>query len=288
MGIYVVTGSASGIGRAAAEQLRSEGHQVIGVDLADAEVVADLSRRNDRERAIADVLALVGDSLDGAVMAAGVGPGGPTSRARLIADVNFFGVVEPLEAWRPALAAGRGGKVVVVASNSATTTPLVPRRAVRSLLGRDEKRAFRSVRIFGPGATSIMYAASKIAVSRWLRRTAVRKDWADAGVRLNGLAPGAVLTPLLRAQLDDSTQGAAVRGFPIPIREFGSPDTIARWVTFMLGDAAESMCGSIVTVDGGTDAYFRANDWPAPVPARRLPGYLRAFRIGPKVRTRAR
>ena len=284
MGIYVVTGSASGIGHAVAERLRADGHKVIGVDLADAEVIADLSGPEGRQHAISAVLGAAGGTLDGAVMAAGVGPGGPVARARLVAEVNFFGVIDLLEAWRPALAAGRGARVVVISSNSATTTPLVPGRTVRALLKRDAGRAFRSLRLLGPGATSIMYAASKLAVGRWIRRTAVRADWADEGVRLNGLAPGAVLTPLLQSQLEDPKQRAAVRAFPIPVREFGSPDKIADWATFMLGDAANSLCGSILTVDGGTDAFFRADDWPAKVPLRQLGGYLRAFRAGPKVR----
>lgn len=284
MGTYVVTGSASGIGRASAERLRGDGHEVIGVDLSGADVDADLAMPEGRKQASSAVLRLSDGQLDGAVMAAGVGPGGAVTRARLIADVNFFGVVDLLEAWRPALAAGEGAKVVVIASNSATTTPLVPGRTVRALVARDGHKAFRSLRLFGPGATSLMYAASKLAVCRWVRRTAVRGDWADAGIRLNALAPGAVLTPLLQGQLDDPKQGPAVRGFPIPVRKFGSPETLAAWVAFMLGDAADSLCGSVVTVDGGTDALFRADDWPRPVPARGLVYYLRTYRGGPKVR----
>lgn len=284
VGIFVVTGSASGIGRAVAERLRADGHEVIGVDLSDAEIIANLATPDGRTLAIEAVLDASAGSLDGAVMAAGVGPGGAPSRARLIADVNFFGVVELLDGWRPALAAGGGAKAVVIASNSATTTPLVPGRTVRALLARDAGKAVRSLRFYGPGTTTMMYAASKLAVSRWVRRTAVRDDWANEGIRLNGLAPGAVLTPLLQSQLDDPKQGPAVRSFPIPTRRFGSPESLATWVAFMLGDAAESLCGSILTIDGGTDALFRGNDWPAQVSPVRLIPYLRTFRSGPKVR----
>jgi hypothetical protein len=46
----------------------------------------------------------------------------------------------------------------------------------------------------------------------------------------------------------------------------------------MLSDAADFLCGSIIFVDGGTDAHFRTADWPKPVPARRLVSYLRRFR----------
>ena len=49
MGLYVVTGSASGIGDAVAKQIRAEGHQVIGVDIRDADIVADLLRIADEE-----------------------------------------------------------------------------------------------------------------------------------------------------------------------------------------------------------------------------------------------
>ncbi len=49
-------------------------------------------------------------------------------------------------------------------------------------------------------------------------------------------------------------------------------------VLFMLSDAADFLCGSVVFVDGGSDAYFRADDWPRPVPAYRLLSYLKRFR----------
>jgi len=53
---------------------------------------------------------------------------------------------------------------------------------------------------------------------------------------------------------------------------------MADWMCFMLSDSADFLCGSIVFVDGGSDAYFRADDWPKAVPAHRLLGYLRRFR----------
>ncbi|OJZ69152.1 NAD-dependent epimerase, partial [Mycobacterium paraffinicum] len=195
-----------------------------------------------------------------------------------IGEVNFFGVVEPLVAWQPALAAAESAKVVVVASNSATTVPLVPRRAVKAFLAHDADKALRSVRPFGPAAPTMMYAASKIALSRWVRRHAVAPEWAGAGVRLNALAPGAVMTPLLQEQLATPRQAKAVRSFPVPLGGFGEARHMAEWMCFMLSESAEFLCGSVVFVDGGSDAYFRAGDWPKAPPARGLPGYLRRFR----------
>lgn len=277
MGTYAITGSASGMGRETAQRLRDGGHTVIGVDIKDADVIADLSTPAGRADAAARVLSQAGDRLDGAVLAAGLGPSQARDRVRQIAAVNYFGVVELLQAWRPALAAAGNAKVVVVASNSATTMPTVPRRTVNALLAHDADKALRSVRLFGPAAPTMMYGASKLAVSRWVRRHAVLAEWAGSGVRLNALSPGAIMTPLLQEQLSTPRQARAVRSFPVPVGGFGDPGQLAEWMCFMLSDAADFLCGSVVFVDGGTDAYFRADDWPKVLPARRLPGYLRRF-----------
>jgi len=178
------------MGYQAAEQLRAQGHTVIGVDLKDADVIADLSTANGRRTAATRVLELAEGKLHGAVLAAGIGPGAGADRARLIAQINYLGTVELLTAWRPALAAAGDAKVVALGSNSSTTVPAVPRRAIKALLAGDAGRAARAVRFFGGGASALMYAASKIAVARWVRRTAVTADWAGRGIRLNVLAPG--------------------------------------------------------------------------------------------------
>jgi NAD(P)-dependent dehydrogenase (short-subunit alcohol dehydrogenase family) len=281
MGTYAITGSASGMGRETAHRLRGAGHTVIGVDIKDADVTADLSAPLGRQEAADAVLAASAGKLDGAVLAAGLGPGPSRDRPGQIAQVNYLGVVDLLAAWRPALAAAERAKVVAVASNSTTTVPAVPARTVRALLAHDADKAVRSVKLFGKAAPTMMYAASKIALSRWVRRHAVLPEWAGAGVRLNALAPGAIMTPLLAEQLSNPTEAKAVRAFPIPVGGFGEARHMADWMCFMLSDAADFLCGSVVFVDGGSDAYFRADDWPKPVPAYRLLGYLRRFRNGP-------
>jgi len=278
MGVYVVTGSASGMGRAVAEQLRAGEHTVIGVDIKEAEVVADLSTAQGRQDAIDKVLERTDGRLDGAVLAAGLGPAPGAERPRLIAEVNYFGVVDLLTGWRPALAAAGNARVVVFSSNSTTTTPAVPSRTIKAFLNGDADKAVRSVRLFGKVAPAIIYAASKIAVSRWVRRTAVRPEWAGEGIRLNALAPGAIMTPLLEKQLSTPSEAKAIRSFPVPAGGFGDAGRLAQWAVFMLSDAADFLCGSVVFVDGGSDAYFRADDWPRSVPVRHLVSYLLRFR----------
>lgn len=262
------------MGHAVAQKLRAADHRVIGVDLADAEVIADLSTPQGRLAAANAVSAAAGGRLDGAVLAAGLGPTrGPDSAHRILA-VNYLGVVELAQAWRPALAAAGNAKVVVVSSNSTTTMPAVPSRAVRALLNHDVVKAHRAVRMFWSVAPAMAYGASKIAVSRWVRRTAVTPAWAGSGIRLNAIAPGAVMTPLLQRQLATPREAKAVRSFPLPVGAFADPAQLADWMIFMLSDAADFLCGSVLFVDGGSDAYLRADDWPQRVPAVGLARHL--------------
>ena len=86
------------------------------------------------------------------------------------------------------------------------------------------------------------------------------------------------MTPLLQEQLSNPQEAKQVRRFPIPIGGFGDAGQLADWAVFMLSDAADFLCGSVVFVDGGSDAYFRADDWPKPIPAYRLVSFLRRFR----------
>jgi len=260
-----------------AEKLRANGHTVIGVDLRDADVVADLSTPEGRRAAAQGVLDAAGGRLDGAVLAAGVGPLPGKDTARLIMQVNFFGVTELLDAWRPALAAAGNAKVVVVASNSTTTMPAVPHRLVRALLAGDIDRAVGALRWYGKAVPSLAYGGSKIAVSRWVRRQAITPAWAGEGIRLNAIAPGAIMTPLLEKQLATPSEARAINSFPVPIGGFGDPGQLGDWMLFMLSDAADFLCGSVVFVDGGSDAYFRADHWPHRVHHRQLPGYLLRF-----------
>ena len=138
--------------------------------------------------------------------------------------------------------------------------------------------AVNAVKVFGPVASPMIYAASKIAVTRWVRRRAVSPSWVDEGIRMNVLAPGAIMTPLLQEQLNSPSERKEVESFPLPTRTYGTADGIARWVVMMLSDATDFMCGSVVFVDGGIDAYLRPNSWPRQVPGAMLPVYLWRFR----------
>ncbi len=76
----------------------------------------------------------------------------------------------------------------------------------------------------------------------------------------------------------DASQAGAIKSFPVPIGGYGDPSQLADRVVFMRSEAADFLVGSVVFVDGGSDAYFRDDARPRPVPFRGLPRHLRRMR----------
>jgi len=259
MRTIAVSGSASGIGAATRQMLEQAGDTVIGIDLANAEVIADLSSAEGRAAAVAETLERCDGRLDGLVPGAGVGPPVP---AGLIAEVNYFGSLALLEGLRPALAAAGEAQVVQIGSNSTTLTPNLPDELVAAFLSEDRDTITAILDQAGPPFnSSLSYGASKTAITRWCRRNAITDDWAGQGIRLNVIAPGAVQTPLLKGGDDDPDFGPLTAQLPIPTGR-GTPEQIASWITFMVSPASRFACGSVVFVDGGSDAVIRTDDWP--------------------------
>ncbi|MEO0491945.1 MAG: SDR family oxidoreductase [Actinomycetota bacterium] len=259
MRTIAISGSASGIGAATRAMLEANGDTVIGIDLRDAEVVADLSTDDGRAAAVAAVLDRCDGVLDGLVPGAGLGP--PVD-ARLIAEVNYFGSEALLAGLQPALAAAGPASVVQIGSNSTTLTPNLPDELVDAFLAGDRTVIDRMLREVGePFDAAVAYGASKTAITRWCRRAATAADWVGQDIRLNVIAPGAVQTPLLKGGDDDPTYGPLTSQLPVPTGR-AEPDDIAAWIVFMLSPAARFACGSVVFVDGGSDAVVRTDDWP--------------------------
>jgi NAD(P)-dependent dehydrogenase (short-subunit alcohol dehydrogenase family) len=261
MRTVVVTGSASGMGAATRARLEADGQRVIGVDLRDADVVADLGTPEGRRAAVDAVAEQAGGAVDGLVTWAGLA-GLTDVPGSLLASVNYFGTVALLEGLRPLLAAGERPAAVAISSNSTTCQPGVPLDLVELCLAGDEAAARAAADEAGSLAT---YPASKTAVARWARRQAPTEGWAGAGITLNVVAPGAVETPMLQATRDDPTIGQFVDAFPVPVGRKATADELAAFVQFLLGPDARFFCGSVVFVDGGTDALLRADDVPAPM-----------------------
>jgi NAD(P)-dependent dehydrogenase (short-subunit alcohol dehydrogenase family) len=255
MATYAVTGSASGIGAATRARLESAGHRVIGVDLADAEVVADLGEAAGRRDAVQEIVAECDGSLAGLVACAGLA-GLPERAASKLVGVNYFGTVEVALGLRDALAAG-GGSVVAMSSNSTTCQPGFSLDLVDACLAGDEAAACR---LADEGDSLTAYPATKTAIARWIRRTATTPEWLGAGVRLNAVAPGMVETAMIAEGRAHPVVGPLLGMFPLPIGRAGEPAEIAAAIDFLLHS---SYCvGTVMLIDGGTEALLRPDAWP--------------------------
>ena len=255
----VVSGAASGIGAATTALLREQGHRVVTVDLRDADVTADLSTPEGRDRAVAGVRALV-DVVHGVVPAAGIGGFTGTDPARVV-SVNFFGAVALVEGLHAELAAAGGAGVVFVASNSITGMPGWAEDVAAACLTGDEAAARRAA---STREAVLVYPASKAALAWWARREGVTERWIGAGIRLNAVAPGKVDTPMTEQLAADPVFGPFGDAYPTAIGRDGRPEEITAPIAFLLSDAASLVVGSVLYVDGGTDAILHPESPAAP------------------------
>lgn len=249
MRTYVVTGSASGIGAATSERLRGAGHTVIGVDLDAADVVADLSDTGGREAMAAAVTERCDGTLDAVVACAGIAHDSPRT-----ISVNFFGVVATLELLQPLLAQGRQPRAVVVSSVASILG--ADDAVVAACLAGDEAEACRLTE----AEPSMAYLTSKTALSRWIRTNAPRPHWAGAGIALNAVAPGTVVTPMTADLLAaDGGLELVDSAVPMPLHGHAAPETVAAVLDFLAGTENTHVTGQVLFVDGGADAVLRGD-----------------------------
>ncbi|MFI7423750.1 SDR family oxidoreductase [Nonomuraea sp. NPDC049684] len=243
------------MGAASAAALAEAGHTVIGVDLRDADIIADLDTAEGRNKAAGEILSRCEGRLEGVAAVAGVGPNLPD--AATVLSIDYFGPVRLLDLLRPALAASGAGRAVVIGSNSATTVPLSDDRLVELALAGQEEAAREHARAAAEAMPAELrelapstsaYASAKFALARWVRRTAVTPEWARHGVLLNAIAPGAVLTPLMLGSAG-GTGDADDFPTPMPLGVFGEPVDIAFWVHQFLKPEARFTTGATMRPD---------------------------------------
>ncbi|SDS79057.1 SDR family oxidoreductase [Microterricola viridarii] len=254
---YVVTGSASGIGAATAELLRERGFRVIGVDMRDAEVIADLSTPAGRQAAAQGAIDAADGQIDAVVAAAGISAPIPLTVA-----VNYFGVTEFLEALAPTLAKSAAPRAAVV-SSMATLQPNSV-ELVDALLSGDEAKALEvggALADQGPKIGYLNYPSSKRAVSRWVRRESITPTWAGAHIPLNAVAPGTVLTAMTKMLLETPESVAMVdANVPMPLNYHSEPVVIAGLLAWLTSEENTHVTGQTIYVDGGADASIRGDD----------------------------
>lgn len=253
---YVVTGAASGIGKTTTALLREAGHTVIGVDLSGVEVSGDLSNRDGRLAAAAAATDLAGGVVDAVIACAGLSIPKP-----ITASVNYFGMTEFLDAMQPALAKSAAPRAAVI-SSMASIQPVAP-PLVEALLGDNEAAAIEISEQLAadPQSGSLIYSSSKQAISRWVRREAPKARWAGAGIPLNAVGPGTVVTPMT-AELLSSEEGRKLVDsvVPMPLNSHQGPESIANLLIWLTSVENSHCCGQTIYCDGGADAVLRGDD----------------------------
>lgn len=253
---YVVTGSASGIGKATAEKLRSDGHRVIGVDLRDADIEVDLSTAEGRAELVSKATGLSGGVLDGVLAIAGVLASSSPSVA-----VNHFGAVATLEGLRPLLAAAEQPRAAVVASRAIIDESDKP---LLDLIELGDERAARAhadslAEAKDIAGASAVYTTTKLSLARWVRRNAPSDSWAKAGIALNAVAPGVILSPMTISVLETEEGRASLNELaPAP---FGGPaadpSAVANLLTWLTSPDNSFVTGQVIFIDGGAESIRR-------------------------------
>lgn len=253
---YVVTGAASGIGKATAELLIEQGHQVIGTDVHDSAIVADLSGAPGRDHLIREVTRLSGGSIDAVLAVAGLAT--PTAAT---AAINFYGTVATLEGLRPLLLNSPHPRAVAVSSMAAIFPP--DEALLNEFLDGTEAGAMAraaELEAGGQEKSNLIYGTSKRALSRWIRRQAPTSDWAGASIPLNAVSPGVVYTPMT-ADITKNAESAAqvARMVPMPLNGFFEPRGVATLLAWLTSEDNAHLCGQVIYIDGGSDAVLRGD-----------------------------
>ncbi len=237
----IVTGAASGIGRAIALALSREGADLVLADIdvagcertlalmravrGDAQGVvirADAGEYGDHEATVNAALDAYG-GLDIAVNNAGIGGEAKiTSETspegwRRVIDVNLNGVYYAMHAQLPALLARGGGAIVNIAS----------------ILGQAGWR------------TASAYVASKHGVVGLTKSAAL--EYAERGIRINAVGPGFIETPILGEDPEALRQLAALH----PVKRLGRPEEVGDLVAYLASARASLVTGAYYPVDGG-------------------------------------
>jgi 3-oxoacyl-[acyl-carrier protein] reductase len=239
----LVIGGTRGIGAAAAEAVGRDGARVIvsgrtlggaesaaqrlaGLDINATGITFDVSDPVASAAAVEEALAKHGQ-IDSVVASAGISP--YFSRAEdltpemwdHVIDTNLRGIFFVVQAAAKPMLARRSGSIVLV--SSVTSMAGVPR--------------------------ALPYSAGKAGIDAIARTLAV--EWADRGVRVNGVAPGWVSTEMTGALRENEKLSQWLVLDKVPMKRFGSAEEVGAMIAFLVSDRASYVTGQTFVVDGG-------------------------------------
>lgn len=219
----LVTGAASGIGAASANQLESEGWEVIRADITPVDGVEKLDVSVPANWQ--DLFEKIGP-VDALVHSAGIRERGgileltPEQWERTI-RVNLNGSFFGVQAYaKSAVAHGIKGSVVLIAS----------------------------VNALAPSKGQSHYVASKGGVAMLTKSAAL--ELAEHGIRVNAIAPGSIDTPMQQARKNEPGR-AEQQMARIPLNRLGQAEDIAHGVSYLVSTGASYVTGTIMPIDGG-------------------------------------
>jgi NAD(P)-dependent dehydrogenase (short-subunit alcohol dehydrogenase family) len=233
--VVIVTGAASGIGRATVELLHARGAKVVAEDIDPAvegltrdgiaPLVADVSQEDSAERAVTLAQERFG-RLDVLVNNAGI-------------IINKLVVDTTLEDWNGILAV------------NATGAFLHSRAAMRAMMPNRSGAIVNvgSYACFQAFPTIAAYAASKGALAQLTRALAL--EAIEHGIRVNAVGSGDVVTNIVSHIHDDGPGFLAEHGKNAPIKRAAQPEEIAEVISFLASDRASYIVGAVVMTDGG-------------------------------------
>ena len=251
MSVGVVTGAASGMGRACVDRLRGTVDHLIAVDIRDPALEGTIGYPCDVSdladvRSLVDLVAQYGP-FRFLAHAAGLSP--TMAEPRRIVAVNLVGTAYLLDAFEPIVTAR---SAAVCFASSAGYIPLELLGPELAELIRDPLAADLVDRAGALLTDSGMaYAWSKKGVQLAAATAAI--SWGSRGGRVISVSPGLVDTPMGRLELENQPVMQAMLN-ATPLRRFGTPHELAAIVAFALSDDASFLSGVDILVDGGQAA----------------------------------